>query len=136
MDFKSYYLNQAGNGLPYFQGSPYQRGYGLGGIFRNIFKWVMPIVREHAFPIAKSVGKELFRTATNVAQDTLNGNDPKESVKHRLKESIRNISEKIHQGEGFILKPGLNINRRKKRKSFTKKSKKAKKRILDIFDKK
>ncbi|CAF1035635.1 unnamed protein product [Brachionus calyciflorus] len=71
----------------------------------------MPIVREHAFPIAKSVGKLLFRTATNVAQDTLNGNDPKESVKHRLKESIRNISEKIHQGEGFILKPGLNINR-------------------------
>ena len=132
MDFKSYYLNQAGNGLPYFVGSPYQKGYGLGGIFRNIFKWIMPIVREHALPVAKSVGKELLRTATNVAQDTLNGEEFGQSTKKRLKESFKNISSKMHQGEGLKLKPGLSI----KRVKSVSKNKKIKKRKLDIFDKK
>lgn len=135
MDFKSYYLNQAGNGLPYFVGSPYQKGYGLGGIFRNIFKWIMPIVREHALPVAKTVGKELLRTATNVAQDSLNGEEIAQSTKKRLKETLKNISTKIHEGEGFKLKPGLTI-KPKKRKSVLKQKKKVKKRILDIFDKK
>ena len=36
MDFKTYYLNQAGNGLPNFQGSPYQRGYGFLERFLDI----------------------------------------------------------------------------------------------------
>lgn len=135
MDFKSYYLNQAGNGLPYFVGSPYQKGYGLGGIFRNIFKWIMPIVREHALPVAKTVGKELLRTATNVAQDTLDGEEIGQSTKKRLKESFKNISDKIHQGQGLKLKPGLTIKSRKQ-KSLLQKKKKVKKRILDIFDKK
>ena len=135
MDFKSYYLNQAGNGLPFFAGSPYQRGYGLGGIFRNIFKWIMPIVKEHALPAAKSVGKELLRTATNVAQDTLNGEEFGQSTKKRLKESFKNISNKLHEGQGLKLKPGLSI-KGKKRKSQLSRKKKVKKRNLDIFDKK
>ena len=129
MDFKSYYINQAGNGLPYFVGSQYQKGYGLGGVFRNIFRWIMPIVRDHAIPVAKSVGKELLRTATNVAQDTLNGEDFKQSTKKRLRESFKNMSEKIHQGEGLVLKTGLNIkNTKRKSKSIKKKFKKVKKR--------
>ena len=123
---------RAGNGLPYFVGIPYQKGYGLGGIFRNIFKWIMPIVREHALPVAKSVGKELLRTATNVAQDTLNGEEFGQSTKRRLKESFKNISSKMHQGEGLKLKPGLSI----KRVKSVSKNKKIKKRKLDIFDKK
>lgn len=67
MDFKKYYLNQADNGLPYFQGSPNQKGYGLGDIFRNTFKWIMSIVRDHAYPMVKTVGKEFLRSATNLA---------------------------------------------------------------------
>lgn len=136
MDFKSYYLNQAGNGLPYFTGSPYQKGYGLGGIFRNIFKWIMPLVREHALPIAKTVGKEILRGATNVAQDTLNGETMSRSTKKRMKETFRNISENIHEGEGLILKPGLSINMSKRKSVSLKRKKKSKNRKLDIFDKK
>lgn len=131
MDFKTYYLNQAGNGLPFYQGSPYQRGYGLGGVFRNIFKWIMPIVKEHALPVAKSVGKEFLKAATNVAKDSLDGEEIGQSTKKRFKESLENIS-KLHQGEGFVLKPGLSINSRKKKR---KSKKKVKTRVLDIFDK-
>lgn len=135
MDFKTYYLNQAGNGLPFFQGSPYQRGYGLGGIFRKIFRYIMPIVREHALPVVKNVGKEFLKTAVNVASDSLNGQNVKQSAKNRFSETITNLNNQmgIHEGEGLMLKPGLSI-KRKLSGRINKKSKK--KRILDIFDKK
>ena len=139
MDFKSYYINQAGNGLPYFVGSQYQKGYGLGGVFRNIFRWIMPIVRDHAIPVAKSVGKELLRTATNVAQDTLNGEDFKQSTKKRLRESfiLKICLKKYIKVKVKVLKTGLNIkNTKRKSKSIKKKFKKVKKRKLDIFNKK
>ncbi|CAF1081865.1 unnamed protein product [Brachionus calyciflorus] len=35
-------------------------------------------------------------TAKNAAEDALNGNDPKESVRNRLKESKKNIYDKFH----------------------------------------
>lgn len=135
MDFKDYYLKQAGSGLPYFQGSLYQKGYGLGGIFRRIFKYIMPIVRENALPAVKTVGRELLKSAANVVNDSLSGENLKTSAKKRLSESIKNISDKFnpHEGEGLALRPNMSINIRK-RKSKTKK-KKFKKRILDIFDK-
>ena len=36
MDYRSYYQNQSGSGYPVFQGVKYQRGYGLGNIFRGL----------------------------------------------------------------------------------------------------
>ena len=134
MDFKEYYLNQAGSGLPYFQGTLYQKGYGLGGVFRRIFKYIMPIVREHALPAVKSVGKEFLKSAANVVNDSLGG-EQKSSAKKRLSESMKNISERynLHEGEGLSLRPNISINSRK-RKSKSK-NKKIKKRILDIFSK-
>ena len=137
MDFKEYYLKQAGSGQPYFHGSPYQKGYGLGGIFRRIFKYIMPIVRVNALPVAKTIGKELIRTASNVVNDSLGGQDMKTSTMKRFSETLRNLSDNIspHEGEGFTLRPGMSINSHKRKKNKTKK-KISKKRILDIFDKK
>ena len=65
MDYKNYYLIQAGGGPPYFQGKQNQKGYGLGGIFRNIFRWIMPIIKENAIPVAKNLGKQ-FVLANNL----------------------------------------------------------------------
>ncbi|CAF0982786.1 unnamed protein product [Brachionus calyciflorus] len=100
-------FNATCNGLPYFQGSPYQRGYGLGGIFRKIFSWIMPIVREHAMPVAKSVVKE--KSATDVVQDTIQGNNLLDSAKYRFGESVKLIKSQLglQDGEGLYLKPGL-----------------------------
>ncbi|CAF0995969.1 unnamed protein product [Brachionus calyciflorus] len=100
---------QIGSGLPYFQGSLYQKGYGLGGIFRRIFKYIMPIVRENAIPAVKTVGKELLKSAANVVNDSLSGHDLKSSAKRRLSESIKNISDRInpHEGEGLALRPNI-----------------------------
>lgn len=135
MDYKSYYLNQAGQGLPYFQGVSYQRGYGLGGIFRNIFRWVMPIVKEHALPTVKTFGKELIKSVTNIANDSLNGHDFKDSAKKHIVETVKNTLNNIHKGDGLILKPGITINSNK-RKLKRKKKSNSKYRNLDIFDQK
>lgn len=147
MNFQNYYLNQARGSLSYFQGSTYQRDYGLGRIFRRIFKWIMPIIKEHGYPIIKNVGKEVIKGVSNLANDGLDGKDIKESTKSRLEETLNSIKNTTGRG----------INRKNRRKSVdTKKIKvnrfvskikpgkklriKAsihkKKRKLDIFDSK
>ena len=94
----------------------------------------MPIVREHALPVVKNVGKEILKTAANVATDSINGQNIKQSAKKRFSETISNLSNQmgIHEGEGLILKPGLSIKRKLSGRKNKKNSKK--KRILDIFD--
>lgn len=39
-----------GGEFEFYKGSPYQRGYGLGGTFRRFFSWLVPIFKEHALP--------------------------------------------------------------------------------------
>ena len=56
MDFYNYYLNQADRN--YFRGTPYQRGYGLGGAFKSFFRWILPLIK----PIAQNVGRDLIHT--------------------------------------------------------------------------
>ena len=51
---ESYYLNQSGGGLPVFRGSTRQRGYGIGGIFSNLFRRI-----AHAL---KNVAKTTWET--------------------------------------------------------------------------
>ena len=36
--YVQYYLNQAGSGLPGYEGSSTQYGAGIGGMFRSLFK--------------------------------------------------------------------------------------------------
>ena len=47
--YEQYYLDQAkqkGGNLPAFHGVRSQHGYGLGGIFRGLFRWAMPYLRQ------------------------------------------------------------------------------------------
>lgn len=91
MNYKEYFINQAsksqyGGNLRTFRGSQFQSGHGLGGLFntlRNSFSWLLPILRTHAVPALKSgaevVGRELIKTATNIANHKLSGKNLKES---------------------------------------------------------
>ena len=38
MNYEDYYLNQSGSGIPVFMGARYQKGSGLGNIFRSFFR--------------------------------------------------------------------------------------------------
>ncbi|GBO11298.1 hypothetical protein AVEN_245960-1 [Araneus ventricosus] len=65
--FEDYYLHQVGNGPSFYQGQPLQKGYGIGGWFKRLFRTALQFLSRGA----KSVGKEVLRAGTQVANDVL-----------------------------------------------------------------
>jgi hypothetical protein len=127
MDYENFFLQQQPITFPTYKGVRYQRGYGLGNVFKRFFKWIVPIIKEKAVPVLKDVGKKVGESVisgtTNFARDALDGKDIKESAKTRFEETKNEIKSKIEQrGEG--------INKRKKKliRTISKRQKK------DIFD--
>ena len=142
MDFENYYSKQAKETIPVFRASPYQRGSGFGSVFKRLFRWIVPIIKEHALPVVKSVGKEALKTAVNIANDTLDGKDLKTSAKDQVKTSLNNFSNQFGNGKSKGKKKKkkkvvFKKLRLKKKSSLLFKSNKSpsnKKRKLDIFD--
>ena len=85
--YEEYYLNQAkqkGGNLPAFHGARFQRGYGLGSIFKGLFRWAMPHLQQGA----KMLGKKALQTGVDVAQDVLAGENLKTATKKRAKQAL------------------------------------------------
>ena len=58
--YEQYYVDQArqkGGYLPAFHGSRFQQGYGLGSIFKGLFRWAMPHLQQGA----KVFGKKHYK---------------------------------------------------------------------------
>jgi hypothetical protein len=151
MDYKTYYLNQAGGNYEYFRGAARQRGYGIGGMFKSMFKYLFPLIRSHALPVIKKgaemVGSEALKAASNFTTDAIRGRNLKDSFQEHSTSAIDNLSNqmqaKIQAGSGRKRK---NYNQKgdvKRKKSTFKKNpnqkqvrfKKQKfRRLSDIFD--
>ena len=89
--YEEYYLNQAkqkGGNLPAFHGARFQQGYGLGSIFKGLFRWAMPHLQQGA----KVLGKKALQTGVQVAQDVLEGNNVNTALAKRSKEAIGGLS--------------------------------------------
>jgi hypothetical protein len=99
MDFENYYSSQAKEAIPVFRGAPYQRGSGFGSVFKKIFRWIIPIIKEHALPVVKSAGKEALKTALNIANDTIDGKDFVSSAKQQVKNSLNKFSNQYGNGK-------------------------------------
>jgi len=60
-------MRQAGGEMPnnVYVGRVFQKGSGLGGMFKKFFRWIVPLVKKHALPVLKkgasAVGDEVFR---------------------------------------------------------------------------
>ena len=67
-----HFVKQAGGG---FVGIPYQRGGGLGSIFRSIFRAILPIAKS----AGRVVGKQALRTGSELASDLIAGKNLKAS---------------------------------------------------------
>ena len=66
-----------------FLGSRYQRGYGLGSIFKGLFRWAVPCLKQGA----KALGKKALKTGVNVVQDVLEGENVQAAVTKRGKQA-------------------------------------------------
>ena len=93
-----YYLEQQqGRGMPVFRGSPWQAGYGqtgygLGGLFRNLARRSMPLIKTGA----KALGKVALKSGADFLGDVLLGKNVKEAAKARTVEAahVAKIKEK------------------------------------------
>ena len=144
IDWDAFFEQQAvqmGHGVPYFRGQMYQRGHGLGNIFRGIFKFLMPMAKS----VAKTVGKQALHTGFDIVSDTLHGHDLKQAAKLRSRQAASKLldaakNELAQAGSGRVQKrqAGKGINRKtsvkKKpiRLGIAKKQQKGRKR--DLFD--
>ena len=129
-DFEDYYLNQEGNGLLYYKGQSFQKGYGIGGWFKKIFRTVLPLISKGT----KTIGKEVLRTGTQIAGDVLEGKDIRESAEVRTKEAGRKLAKKAMKKADDMLGQGKRYKRKRKltRQATSLKPSKVKRR--DIFD--
>lgn len=112
MNYQDYYLSQVSGGLPGFEGVAFQKGYGVGSIFKKFFKWVIPIIRENALPVLnktiENVKNEALNGFNNFTNDIINEEKSiKESAKNRFNESITNLKRKIQSGSGKKLRKKL-----------------------------
>ncbi|CAB3990567.1 uncharacterized transposon-derived [Paramuricea clavata] len=79
-----YYLDQQqGRGMPVFRGSPWQVGYGLGGLFRTLARRAMPLIKTGA----KALGNIALKSGTDFVGDVLTGRNVKEAAKARTVEA-------------------------------------------------
>ena len=111
-----HYVNQQ-NGKG-FSGIPYQRGNGLGSLFRGLFRVLLPVVKS----AGRAVGKQALRTGAQIASDLVAGESLKSSVENRGRRGASNLLKKAaaeikQQGKGI----GARKEKPVKRKAPTKK---------------
>ena len=108
--YTRYYVNQSGGGGgeigPVYRASfRMQRGNGIGSFFRELFRFVKPLL----YSGAKAVGKETLKTGSHIMNDILN-KEPEQPVgdifRTRFSEAKGNLQQKIKKmtGSGLSLK--------------------------------
>lgn len=126
--FEDYYVHQSGNGLNYYQGASFQRGYGFGGLFRSFFRAAVPLFKSGA----KAVGKQLWHTGVDVLNDLSRGENLKIAAKRRLKEAAHQLTDKASSKVKTMIGSGKNKKRKRAVKRIN--SRKTKKVLVrDIF---
>ena len=110
-------------------------GFGFGRLFKNFLGFIKPYLtkaKEYAIPILKSgaeaVGKEVVKSSADIARDLLDGKKFQDSAKERIGSSIDNLAQMADEklsGKGY-----------KRKRKRVEKTKKSKKRKIDIFDEK
>ena len=72
-----------GSALPGFRGVGIQRGYGLGSMFRSLFRSAIPLLKSGA----KTLGKAAVSTGMGVAKDVLAGKDIRSAATTRARQT-------------------------------------------------
>ena len=107
-----HYVYQTGSGLNYYQGSPYQRGYGLGGLFRSLFRVAAPLFKSGV----KAIGKQVFHSGVNLMNDISQGQDLRGAAKRRFKEAGKVLVDKAADKVKTMIGNGKRNKKRKRSK--------------------
>lgn len=127
--FEDYYTHQTGSGLNYYQGSPFQKGYGFGGLFRSLFRAAVPLFKSGA----KAVGKQLFHTGVDMLGDMSRGENIKVAAQRRFKEAGKNLTDKAANKMKTMIGSGRKNKKRKRQQKSISRPKAKKVKAHDIF---
>ena len=89
-----------------FIGARYQRGAGLGSIFRSLFRAILPVAKS----AGKSVGRRALKAGAEIASDLVSGRNFKESLqehgRHAASDLLSKAATKLKGGKlGTIKRP-------------------------------
>ena len=76
--------------LPAFKGAAYQRGYGIGAIFKELTGTFAPVVKIGLL----NLGKQALQSGVQVLDDFSRGKDVKAAVKRRAVEGAKKMGKK------------------------------------------
>ena len=77
-----------------FVGVPYQRGAGLGSIFRAIFRAILPVARS----AGKAVGRKALSAGAAMASDLLDGRSVRETFENRGRRAASDLLREASDG--------------------------------------
>jgi hypothetical protein len=77
-------------GYAVFRGLPYQRGSGLGSVFRRLFRYLLPIGKE----IGSAIGRQGLESGSRVLTNVLEGKDLKQSLVDEGRMGLKSLLDK------------------------------------------
>ena len=119
-DFNKYYALQS-QGLSGFHGPSFQKGHGLGSMFKRLFRWVIPIIKQNAAPLLNTamegIKSSVSDGVSNFQKDLEDDKKSiKESAKQRIMETFKGIKRNLET------QSGSGSRKRKKRVKRTRRS--------------
>jgi hypothetical protein len=142
------FYQQGTGGISYFEGIPYQRGFGqisnykgagVGSVVRQIWRFLKPLastISPIAASLGSAIGKEGLDTTARVLTKVVQGGDIKEALSGESKEGVKRLLEKattkLQEGRGrkrkssrpktrIILKPSDIVGKTVPQKAILKK---------------
>ncbi len=142
-EFWRKYFAQSGKGaISVFQGQRYQRGSGIGSIFKGLLRFILPIAKS----AGQTLGKQALKTGARIATDVAEGRNFGEALAQHGAEGVEEAVKKIttrkrkaepQKGKGIGKAPKVakTINRRgvKKAQPPKKQPKKKGTKKTDLF---
>lgn len=93
-----------GYGMGAFAGLPYQRGAGIGGIFRGIARFAGPILMPLLKKLGLKLGERAVRTGADIIGDVREGRKLKTAAADRIKQHSREYLREM-TGKGIGTRP-------------------------------
>ena len=86
------YQRGYGAGIPIFRAEPLQLGYGLGGLFRGLYRSISPSLKKGL----ATVGKHALKTGADILEDVVVNKTPiKQAVKKQVKAKMEDMKKQI-----------------------------------------
>ena len=98
------YYTQQGKGAQFFQGMPYQAGYGIGNILSGLFRTAVPFFKPILKSGAQILKQEALKTGKDIVKDMLlsQGKVPaKKILSQHAKRGLKRGIERMVTGKGY-----------------------------------